>query len=240
MDKWYSDNPEIVEAKSSGPVAAAFAVLMGMGLWQAAEKFNASPEEIEEIVQQQRQPTNSMGGLHWTDEQVAEWNRLKEEESKQKEETEVQNEKLAKDINILARTLWGEARGESEEGIKAVASSIWNRGNGNVNRMVQSAQKPYAYSMWNGFDWDSFEIKEFSGEKWDLIKSIATEMANGTFKPTGDYTHYYAPKGLKESNSNIVRGPDGKLAPKWAFTDKTYSKYLPLTDIGNHRFLKTK
>jgi len=238
MEKWYSQNSEIVEAKAGGPVAAAFAVLMGtMGLWQAAEKYKADPQEIQEIVEQNKVQNN---GTQWTPEQVAEWDRLQEEEKQKKKTDKIQDEKLNKDINILARTLWGEARGESTEGIKAVASVIWNRGNGDVDKMINVVQKPWQFSMWNDFNWENFEIKEYSGTKWEAIKQIARQMANGSFQPIKSWDHYYAPKGLDVTNPNIVKGPDGKLAPKWAFVDNDYSKYQPFDEIGNHRFMALK
>ena len=63
-----------------------------------------------------------------------------------------------KDLDILARTLWGEARGESLAGQIAVAWTIRNRVNdGNAKSWwgegyVGVCQKPYQFSCWNKND----------------------------------------------------------------------------------------
>ncbi len=71
-------------------------------------------------------------------------------------------EKFYKDmsIDVLARTLWGEARSEGSEGMEAVASVILNRVNvaderGSFwwgNNIIQVCQKPYQFSCWNRSD----------------------------------------------------------------------------------------
>jgi len=62
------------------------------------------------------------------------------------------------DRDILARTLWGEARGESLAGQIAVAWTIRNRVNdGNAKSWwgegyTGVCQKPYQFSCWNSTD----------------------------------------------------------------------------------------
>ncbi|MGD1934219.1 MAG: cell wall hydrolase [Candidatus Phaeomarinobacter sp.] len=58
---------------------------------------------------------------------------------------------LPRDVDILARTLWGEARGESKAGQEAVASVIMNRV---ADRRWPSTAadvclQPWQFSMWN-------------------------------------------------------------------------------------------
>ena len=64
------------------------------------------------------------------------------------------------EIDVLARTLWGEARGERSTGMEAVASVILNRveiakrnkGYWWGNTIIQVCQKPYQFSCWNKLD----------------------------------------------------------------------------------------
>ncbi len=64
------------------------------------------------------------------------------------------------EIDTLARTIWGEARGEDAEGMAAVASIIMNRvriakAKGEYwwgNSVIQICQKPYQFSCWNKDD----------------------------------------------------------------------------------------
>lgn len=62
----------------------------------------------------------------------------------------------ASDVDILARTIYGEARGEGDEGLKAVACVIMNRIHSGVTWWgynVQSVcQKPFQFSCWNKSD----------------------------------------------------------------------------------------
>lgn len=63
-------------------------------------------------------------------------------------------------VDVLARTLWGEARGEPAAGIEAVASVILNRvaiakAKGRYwwgNDVISVCQKPYQFSCWNRSD----------------------------------------------------------------------------------------
>lgn len=59
------------------------------------------------------------------------------------------------DVDVVARTIWGEARGEGYDGMVAVANVIMNRVRrggwwGNTPREV--CQKPWQFSAWNPTD----------------------------------------------------------------------------------------
>lgn len=67
----------------------------------------------------------------------------------------------ALEIDVLARTLWGEARGQGHIGMEAVASVVLNRvkvaqGHGGKywwgGNIIQVCQKPYQFSCWNRSD----------------------------------------------------------------------------------------
>ena len=64
------------------------------------------------------------------------------------------------ETDVLARTLWGEARGEGVAGMQAVANVILNRvavsrkfgGYWWGNTVLQVCHKPYQFSCWNKTD----------------------------------------------------------------------------------------
>ncbi|PWE39629.1 cell wall hydrolase [Pseudomonas prosekii] len=107
-----------------------------------------------------------------------------------------------KDRDIFARTLWGEARGESLAGQIAVAWTIRNRVNdGKANSWWREGyagvcQAPYQFSCWNKND-PNFAY--LSGAKTIPFRELAQariaadQVINGKVAdPTGGATHYYA------------------------------------------------
>lgn len=106
------------------------------------------------------------------------------------------------DIDILARTLWGEARGESQAGMEAVAWTIRNRvDDGKVKSWwgegyAGVCQKPYQFSCWNANDVNSPYLrgaKPIPAGEYKKALAAATAVVNGTVPdPTRGATHYYA------------------------------------------------
>jgi len=104
--------------------------------------------------------------------------------------------------DILARTLWGEARGESLAGQIAVARTIRNRVNdGNAKSWwgegyVGVCQKPYQFSCWNKNDANFAYlsgVKQIPFCEFAQAQIAAEEvMAGKVPDPTGGATHYYA------------------------------------------------
>lgn len=128
-------------------------------------------------------------------------------------------------VDVLARTLWGEARGEGAEGMKAVANVILNRAvvaqkKGKFwwgNDIIQICQKPYQFSCWNRSD-PNFRKLQSVDEK-DLYFATALRVARRAVAGvlddmTGGATHYHA--------SSIV--------PYWA------KGKAPSFVIGAHKF----
>jgi len=117
---------------------------------------------------------------------------------------------------VLARTIYGEAKGESYLGKRAIASVMYNRAGGNPDKLVNVVLSPYQFSVWNhgkipskGDDNDSI---------WQQCLGIASQLTSGQFKPIIKSTHYYNPR--------IVN-------PKWA-------KNAEYASIGRHRFLNAE
>ena len=127
-------------------------------------------------------------------------------------------------VNVIARTLMGEAVGEnSTEAFDAVASVIWNRAGGRKAKFVDTILKPLQFSCWNKLnraDKRNFVIKPHgraltNPAAWKYCVSLAKRMVDGDFTPVGNWNHYYA---------------HNKVNPSWA------SKLKGKKVIGNHTF----
>lgn len=124
----------------------------------------------------------------------------------------------------LAKTIWGEARGEGLQGMQAVANVVMNRVNAaswygaSIKDVVL---KPYQFSCWNANDPNRAKIDRLSIE--DLAASgalnVARQVISGKLKDiTGGATNYHATS----------------VNPAWA------AKMTKTVQIGNHVFYKEK
>jgi spore germination cell wall hydrolase CwlJ-like protein len=133
-----------------------------------------------------------------------------------------------KDRDVLARTLWGEARGESLVGQIAVAWTIRNRVNDGKAKSwwgegyTGVCLKPYQFSGWNKNDPNyaylsgakPIPFREFAQAQVAADQVIAGKVPD----PTGGATHYYA--------------TSMKAAPAWTQGAKQTLK------LGQHIFFK--
>lgn len=125
-------------------------------------------------------------------------------------------------IDVLARTLWGEARGEGSAGMQAVANVVINRaGKGGWwgDDVVGVCQKPYQFSCWNKDDPNYRKL--LSVDETDLhfatAQRIARRAVYGVLPDiTGGADHYHA----------------AGIYPVWSKGEK------PVAVIGNHIFYK--
>lgn len=133
--------------------------------------------------------------------------------------------------DILARTLWGEARGEPENGRVAVGCVIRNRAHSPVAwwRRAAGVTDPFAaaclcawqFSCWNDNDPNRRKIEALdpADPAFRQCRAIAEGIVDGTIADITDgATHYYA-KAMKP-------------APQWA------GKLHLTAAIGGHLFLK--
>lgn len=131
------------------------------------------------------------------------------------------------EVDILARTLWGEARGEGAAGMQAVASVILNRARIARERggfwwggdVIQVCQKPYQFSCWNRAD-PNFQKLQAVDER-DLYFATALRVARRALAGTLDDntnggTHYHA----------------ASIQPYWARGEN------PVAVIGRHVFYR--
>jgi len=107
-------------------------------------------------------------------------------------------------VDTLARTLWGEARGEPAGGLAAVAHTVVNRALlGAAQRkyrwwgssIVEVCRKPQQYSCWNDDDPNCAKLKQVTAADADFRRclAVAAQAVDGTLgaDPTGGATHYH-------------------------------------------------
>lgn len=133
-----------------------------------------------------------------------------------------------KDLDVLARTLWGEARGEGFNGMVAVGWVIRNRVNDGKAKSwwgegyVGVCQKPWQFSCWNKNDPNSAYLrgeKAIPAAQFDLAIQAAKAVIDGTLPdPTGKATSYYS--------------TSMKVAPDWA------AQGTKTVQLGHHLFYK--
>ncbi|MBL8639756.1 MAG: cell wall hydrolase [Alphaproteobacteria bacterium] len=147
-------------------------------------------------------------------------------------------------IDILARTLYGEARGEGESGMEAVACVIMNRvavsqareaaGLGAFwwGRDVASVcLKPYQFSCWNRDDPNRRKIITVTKDDavFAAAKRIATRAILGLLDDvTFGATHYHA-RGMTQDQTSAQIPTQ---IPTWA------RGVTPVATIGRHIFYK--
>lgn len=124
---------------------------------------------------------------------------------------------------VLARTMWGEARGEGAEGMRAVGHVILNRaalGGWWGDSVIAVAKAPRQFSAWNDGDPNRVRMATMmpgDNAAFDEAYRIAGDLLAGRLKDiTGGATHYHA---------DYVR-------PGWADGSKM------VASIGAHRFYR--
>ena len=127
----------------------------------------------------------------------------------------------APDIDVLARTIYGEARGESELGKLAVAWVVVNRAKRARSSLAAACLKSIHFSCWNNARAnDANQLAMMTADLSDPVFArcviAALQAAHGLAPdPTAGATHYHA-LGVR---------------PRWA-RGKSYET------IGHHRFYR--
>ena len=131
-------------------------------------------------------------------------------------------------VDTLARTLWGEARGEPVRGIEAVAAVIINRVRAAERRggfwwgdsVVAVCRKPFQFSCWNTNDPNRAKLLAVTAADpvFATCLRVARRAVAGLLDdPTVGATHYHATG----------------LHPDWA------AGHGPSAEIGRHVFYNT-
>ncbi len=128
-----------------------------------------------------------------------------------------------REVDLLARTAWGEARGDGRWGMQAVINVVMNRVNAGKwwGRTVEEVVlKPWQFSCWNENDPNRRQVLDITEDDAQFKQAVAlAKLAlNDNLPDTTDgATHYYAAY-TKE--------------PAWA------SSGQQTVQIGNHIFYK--
>lgn len=99
------------------------------------------------------------------------------------------------EVQIAARTIWGEARGEGDAGIGAVAHVLLNRVNDGRwgKTLFEVCTAPWQFSCWNKADPNRPHMLALDDDDPVLQECIAAiNYAPGEPDQTGGATHYYA------------------------------------------------
>lgn len=130
--------------------------------------------------------------------------------------------------DILARTIWGEARGEdaaatpAHDGMAAVAAVVMNRARrprwwgGNV---LEVCRKPFQFSCWNANDPNRAKLETVSVADPQFREALAIArlaLSNWLVDMTGGADHYHATG----------------VFPRWA------RGQVPTAEIGTHLFYR--
>jgi spore germination cell wall hydrolase CwlJ-like protein len=134
-----------------------------------------------------------------------------------------------RDLDVLARTLWGEARGQGYAGMQAVANVIMNRVKSKSwpNSAADVCQQRYQFSAWNPSDANLHKMLnvDSSDQNFRAAMEIAEKALIGTLPDiTGGADHY-----LNVAETMRIRR--GSL-PGWADLNRKTA------DIGAHTFLR--
>lgn len=127
------------------------------------------------------------------------------------------------DVQYLAKTIWGEARGEGEDGMRAVALVIVNRlhAKGYPSTIEKVVRQRLQFSCWNKRDRNSRKLNRIKPH-WPQYKDalrVAQEVLDGKHQDiTGGATHYHATR----------------VNPKWAKS----GRLVKVASHGKHLFYK--
>lgn len=141
-------------------------------------------------------------------------------------------------INVVARTLYMEARGEGVKGLKMVMSVIWNRAEGDINKLADKCLERKQFSCWNKITNKSpstYEIqfpksatmgKGSDFDMWKICQRLATNAFEGKFTPDDPtWNAYYNPNAVKK-------------IPSWD-KDLKNAKMVGHHKVGNLKWYKT-
>lgn len=134
-----------------------------------------------------------------------------------------------RDLDILARTIWGEARGEGRDGMHAVANVIMNRyfaartspakARQYGKTVAEICQKPWQFSAWNEND-------------PNRAKALAVTTADKNFRIAREL----AELALRGQLPDITNGADhyhtGQVAPAWS------RGVMEVASVGAHHFFR--
>lgn len=119
------------------------------------------------------------------------------------------------EIEVMAKTIWGEARSETQEGRTAVAWVIRNRAAsrafaatlvGAEGAVEHVCMAPWQFSCWLSSDPNRAKIDALTRDEYADEYDLAFDVLGGAIPdPTSGAVNYYSPRGMA-----------GGLPPYWA------------------------
>jgi len=129
------------------------------------------------------------------------------------------------DLDVLDRTVWGEARGEGFDGMRAVAHVVRNRADDPrwPDSLAAVCRQRGQFSCWNSHDPNRPRLLRVGyGDPSFLLARAATATALGVSDdPTFGANHYFATHLLEKGQT-----------PFWFDPDRV------TTVLGNHIFMR--
>lgn len=129
------------------------------------------------------------------------------------------------DTQILARTVWGEARGEGAAGMQAIANVVRNRANSGItwwgNDIRSCCLKPWQFSCWNKND-------------PNRPKLLSVTEDDPQFAQCLDFARSAAAGQISDNTNGATSYYDARMPtpPVWSVGKE------PCAIIGHHRFYK--
>lgn len=131
-----------------------------------------------------------------------------------------------RDLEILAKTVYGEARGEERVGKQAVAWVVLNRFNArrwySASTIAGTCLMRRQFSCWNEFDPNFAKTSGLMPERAiNCLEAVLDVVLRGAADPTKGATHYLNPDATMAQRGTL---------PEWAL------KKPPVAVIGRHLF----
>lgn len=141
-----------------------------------------------------------------------------------------------RDLDLLTRTMLGEAAGEGPTGLAAVAHVVVNRaidggfGGSGIESVVMA---PKQFSAWNAGAGGNTPSKwDPNSSAYQNARQVALTVLQGhNVDPTGGATHYYSPRGM---DALVAGGSQSNNVPSW-LAEET-AKSGGNIQIGGHIF----
>ena len=140
-------------------------------------------------------------------------------------------------VDVLARTIWGEARGEDRAGREMVAAVIMNRVNADLGHdnkpdwwgegVVEVCTRPFQFSCWNPDDANRRKLMAVTTAEpafRDCLDIARRAVAGQIADTTGGATHY--------ANIPLILKASGGRLPTWLVGRAPTHKH------GNHTFFR--
>lgn len=142
-----------------------------------------------------------------------------------------------KDIDVMTRTMLGEANGEGTMGLAAVGHVLMNRatdGNYGGTSISSVALAPKQFSAWNsGAGGNNPSKWDPNSPAYQQARAIAVDVLSGrVVDPTNGATHYYSPRGMDKL---VADGDQANRIPKWLQEERQKSGGEIV--IGGHIFV---